>query len=365
MLLGLGSYHLRKKLFQRKEDLLLETPVEEKLHPKLEAYYQKKLEMASEISSSDTNFVPKTLAKSKSNLITYEQLTFEGKIGEGGFSIVFKGIYDGKAVAIKKLKSVDPNTVTHFCNEMELLCDYRHENIINLYGVVIHHYTYCLVMEYMSDGSLYQMLQAGTQLYPQQGKIILDIALGMEHLHHHKVIHRDMKSPNILLKKNDNGEFSAKLCDFGLAIVQQEDTTQSQRFLGSVRWTAPEGFQGKKYLSYASDVYSFGVVVWEIQTGKKPLADTDIVEIPHVITSSNERPEIIPETCSYKMSTLIKFCWQKKANTRPSAEKIVQYLKNDGTDSSILESQTTTNNNNAEFSYDSRTDQSNAFSYGA
>ncbi|KAH6770474.1 Protein kinase superfamily protein [Perilla frutescens var. hirtella] len=197
-------------------------------------------------------------------------------LGAGGFGCVYQANLlpaGNLSVAVKKISDATDHAVTQFQTELELLSNIQHPNIVTLLGYSIHAETRLLIYELMQNGSL------ETQLHgPSRGsalpwhlriKIALDVARGLEYLHKHchpPVIHRDLKSSNILLDSN----FNAKLSDFGLAIL---DGTQNKSHIkpsGTLGYVAPEYLLDGK-LTDKSDVYAFGVVLLELLLGRKPM----------------------------------------------------------------------------------------------
>ncbi|KAK9062116.1 hypothetical protein SSX86_019301 [Deinandra increscens subsp. villosa] len=191
-------------------------------------------------------------------------------IGKGGFGEVFKAIVDsGNVVAVKKLR-VGFRAKKEFENEVNLNSNIRHRNLIQQLGWCSDGPELLLVLEYMPQGSLDKFLwgeKKGTLSWKQRSDIILGIARGLVHLHeefHIKIIHRDIKSSNILL---DN-DFQPKIADFGLARFLSEDQTHvSTGFAGTMGYTAPE-YANRGRLSEKVDTYSFGIVALEVISGR-------------------------------------------------------------------------------------------------
>ncbi|KAH9327940.1 hypothetical protein KI387_000048, partial [Taxus chinensis] len=203
---------------------------------------------------------------------------FSHKIGQGGFGSVFWGkLPGGKQIAVKALTLFSEQGAAQFLNEIDLLSRVNHKNLVSLLGYSNAHRDLMLVYEYMSEGSLNDHLYGHDDLkYPQlewrtRLKIALDAAQGLEYLHvgcTPKIIHRDVKTANILLDSNLNG----KLADFGLSKMAMDEET-SQVFTavrGTVGYMDPKYFSSHM-LTEKSDVYSFGVVLLEIICGRRPI----------------------------------------------------------------------------------------------
>ncbi|XVE49089.1 hypothetical protein DITRI_Ditri01bG0054100 [Diplodiscus trichospermus] len=203
--------------------------------------------------------------------------------GRGGFGFVYKGVLpDGTVVAVKKLIESEFQGDEEFCNEVEIISNLKHRNLVPLRGCCMiddddeekgsHRY---LVYDYMPNGNLDDHLflsKIGSKplSWPQRKNIILDVAKGLAYLHYGvkpAIYHRDIKATNILL----DADMRARVADFGLAKQSREGHSHlTTRVAGTHGYLAPEyALYGQ--LTEKSDVYSFGVVVLEIMCGRKVL----------------------------------------------------------------------------------------------
>ncbi|KAI8558015.1 hypothetical protein RHMOL_Rhmol04G0055800 [Rhododendron molle] len=195
------------------------------------------------------------------------------KIGEGGFGSVYKGLLsDGTVIAVKQLSSKSKQGNREFVNEIGMISALQHSHLVKLYGCCIEGNQLLLVYEYMENNSLARALfgPEGCQLqldWLTRYKICIGIARGLAYLHEEarlKIVHRDIKATNVLLDKN----FNAKISDFGLAKLDEEDNTHiSTRIAGTYGYMAPE-YAMLGYLTDKADVYSFGIVALEIVSGR-------------------------------------------------------------------------------------------------
>ncbi|KAJ0974327.1 hypothetical protein J5N97_016292 [Dioscorea zingiberensis] len=195
------------------------------------------------------------------------------KLGEGGFGDVYKGtLKNGKIVAVKRLTITEASRAqASFQSEVKLISNVHHRHLVRLLGCSSKGLELLLVFEYMANSSLDKFLfgqNRGTLNWKQRFDIIVGIARGLAYLHeefHVCIIHRDIKSSNILLDDN----FQARIADFGLARLLPSDQSHlSTKFAGTLGYTAPEyAIHGQ--LSEKVDTYSFGVVVLEIISGRK------------------------------------------------------------------------------------------------
>ncbi|KAH1226308.1 Cysteine-rich receptor-like protein kinase 2 [Glycine max] len=197
----------------------------------------------------------------------------KNKLGEGGFGAVYKGtMKNGKVVAVKKLISGNSSKIDDdFESEVMLISNVHHRNLVQLLGCCSKGQDRILVYEYMANNSLDKFLFGNRRCslnWKQRYDIILGTARGLTYLHeefHVSIIHRDIKSCNILLDE----ELQPKISDFGLVKLLPEDKSHlSTRFAGTVGYTAPEyALHGQ--LSKKADTYSYGIVVLEIISGQK------------------------------------------------------------------------------------------------
>ncbi|XP_038979622.1 cysteine-rich receptor-like protein kinase 2 [Phoenix dactylifera] len=205
--------------------------------------------------------------------IATKNFSEENKLGEGGFGEVYKGVLkNGKIVAVKKLAIARTSRAkADFQSEVKLISIVHHRNLVRLLGCSSEGPDLLLVYEYMANSSLDKFLfgdRHGTLKWKQRFDIIVGMARGLAYLHqefHVRIIHRDIKSSNILLDE----DFQPKIADFGLARLLPSDQSHlSTKFAGTLGYTAPEyAIHGQ--LSEKVDTYSYGVVVLEIVSGRK------------------------------------------------------------------------------------------------
>ncbi|XP_052177861.1 probable leucine-rich repeat receptor-like serine/threonine-protein kinase At3g14840 isoform X2 [Diospyros lotus] len=195
------------------------------------------------------------------------------KIGEGGFGSVYKGVLrDGTIIAVKQLSSKSKQGNREFVNEIGMISALQHPHLVKLYGCCIAGSQLFLVYEYMENNSLARALFGPKELqlkldWPTRYKICIGIARALAFLHEEsrlKIVHRDIKTTNVLLDKN----LKSKISDFGLAKLDDEDHTHiSTRIAGTYGYMAPE-YALHGYLTDKADVYSFGIVALELVSGR-------------------------------------------------------------------------------------------------
>uniref|UniRef100_A0A8C2BJ54 Mitogen-activated protein kinase kinase kinase n=1 Tax=Cyprinus carpio TaxID=7962 RepID=A0A8C2BJ54_CYPCA len=245
--------------------------------------------------------------------VPFEEISELQWLGSGAQGAVFLGKFRSEEVAIKKVREQKETDIKH-------LRKLKHPNIISFKGVCTQAPCYCIIMEYCAQGQLYEVLRAGRKITP---RLLVDwasgIASGMNYLHIHKIIHRDLKSPNVLVTQNDN----MKISDFGTS-KELSDKSMKMSFAGTVAWMAPEVIRNEP-VSEKVDIWSFGVVLWELLTGEIPYKDVDSSAIIWGV-GSNSLHLPVPSTCPDGFKILMKQTWQGKPRNRPSFRQILLHL---------------------------------------
>ncbi|WJX49997.1 non-specific serine/threonine protein kinase [Trifolium repens] len=207
-----------------------------------------------------------------------QQITLQKKqkIGQGGFGGVYKGYLKDidTNVAIKRISRESKQGIKEYATEVKIIGQLRHRNLVQLIGWCHKKKDFLLIYEFLQNGSLDSHLYRGKSVLTWQMSynIAMDLALALLYLHEEWeqcVLHRDIKSSNIMLDDN----FNAKLGDFGLArLVDYEKGSQSQTTIiaGTMGYIAPEYFTTGK-ATKELDIYSFGIVSLELASGRKPV----------------------------------------------------------------------------------------------
>ncbi|KAJ1443531.1 Serine/threonine-protein kinase, active site [Sesbania bispinosa] len=217
-------------------------------------------------------------------------------LGQGGYGMVYKGMLpDGTIVAVKKSKEIERNQIETFVNEVDILSQINHRNIVKLLGCCLETETPLLVYEFIPNGTLSQHIHRkdheSTLPWDSRLRIACEVAGAVAYMHFSATVpifHRDIKPTNILLDSN----YSAKVSDFGTSrSVPQDKTHLTTAVGGTFGYIDPEYFQSSQ-LTDKSDVYSFGVVLVELITGTKPISFYDEDEgqnlIAHFISVMKE-----------------------------------------------------------------------------
>lgn len=265
--------------------------------------------------------------------VEFCELSLQEVIGVGGFGKVYRGTWRGELVAVKAARQ-DPDedisvTAQNVQNEARLFAMLQHPNIISLKGVCLQEPNLCLIMEYASGGALSRAL-AGRRIPPQVlVNWAVQIARGMLYLHSEAivpVIHRDLKSNNILLaepiEKGSIEGKTLKITDFGLAREWHKTTKMSTA--GTYAWMAPEVIKSSTF-SKGSDVWSYGVLLWELLTGEAPYRGIDGLAVAYGV-AVNKLTLPIPSTCPEPFAQLMSECWDQDPHRRPSFSCILDQL---------------------------------------
>ncbi|XAR73720.1 Dual-specificity kinase [Bertholletia excelsa] len=251
-------------------------------------------------------------------------LKFENKVGSGSFGDLYKGTYCSQEVAIKILKPerVNKDMLKEFAQEVFIMRKIRHKNVVQFIGACTQPPNLCIVTEFMSRGSIYDFLhkQKGVFKLPALLKVALDVSKGMDYLHQNNIIHRDLKTANLLMDENE----VVKVADFGVARVQAQTGVMTAE-TGTYRWMAPEVIEHKPY-DHKADVFSFGIVCWELLTGELPYSYLTPLQAAIGVVRQGLRPTI-PKHTHPKLVILLERCWQKKPTLRPNFSEIIEVLK--------------------------------------
>ncbi|KAJ3695080.1 hypothetical protein LUZ60_000457 [Juncus effusus] len=325
----------------------------------IKRHFMKKNEGVNCIKWNCTQFQP--LNFTESTII--KGLVEENLIGSGGAGKVYKvQINDKEFVAVKKIHNsnkLDSNLEKEFQSEVQILGSIRHINVIKLLCYISSNDTKLLVYEYMENSSLYswlhnkQILPNGEEMerkpngeksnkmmdWPMRLRIASDVARGLCYMHHESVpmiLHRDVKSSNVLL----DSKFRAHVADFGLArnLAQAGESEIASDVAGTFGYLAPEYARTRK-VTEKVDVYSFGVVLLELTTGRKPTQgdnQTNLADWAWFILQDNNEPinaiddeiKLIKGFLNsiFEVFKLGAICTSPIASSRPSMKEVLQVL---------------------------------------
>ncbi|CAJ1950226.1 unnamed protein product [Sphenostylis stenocarpa] len=270
----------------------------------------------------------------------------ENVIGEGGYGIVYRGLLpDGTKVAVKNLLNNKGQAEREFKVEVEAIGRVRHKNLVRLLGYCVEGAYRMLVYEYVDNGNLEQWLHGdvGTVspvTWDIRMNIILGMAKGLAYLHEGlepKVVHRDVKSSNILLDR----QWNPKVSDFGLAkLLSADHSYVTTRVMGTFGYVAPE-YACTGMLTEKSDVYSFGILIMEIITGRSPVdysrpqGEVNLIEWLKSMVGNRKSEEVVdpklaekPSPRALKRALLVALrCVDPDAAKRPKIGHVIHMLE--------------------------------------
>jgi serine/threonine protein kinase len=272
----------------------------------------------------------------------------ENVLGEGGYGIVYHGVLtDGTKVAVKNLLNNKGQAEKEFKVEVEAIGRVRHKNLVRLLGYCVEGAYRMLVYEYVDNGNLEQWLHGDVGpvsplTWEIRMNVILGTARGLAYLHEGlepKVVHRDVKSSNILLDR----QWNSKVSDFGLAkLLNSENSYVTTRVMGTFGYVAPE-YACTGMLTEKSDVYSFGILIMEIITGRSPVdygrpqGEVNLIEWLKTMVGNRKAEEVVdpklpelPSSKALKRALLIALrCVDPDATKRPKMGHVIHMLEAD------------------------------------
>uniref|UniRef100_A0A7N0SWM8 non-specific serine/threonine protein kinase n=1 Tax=Kalanchoe fedtschenkoi TaxID=63787 RepID=A0A7N0SWM8_KALFE len=264
-------------------------------------------------------------------MVDLSQLFLGLRFAHGAHSRLYHGIYKEQPVAVKIITVPDDDEngamaarlENQFSREVSLLSRIHHQNVIKFVAACRKPPVFCVVTEYLSEGSLrafLHKLEHKTLPLEKVMGVALDIARGMEFIHAQGVIHRDLKPENILIDQ----DFRMKIADFGIACEEAYCDALADD-PGTYRWMAPEMIKHKSY-GKKVDVYSFGLILWEMISGSIPYEDMNPIQAAFAVVNKKLRPAI-PEDCPPAMKALIEQCWSSHPDKRPDFWQLVKVLE--------------------------------------
>ena len=273
-------------------------------------------------------------------VIPYKELKIEKHLAKGGFKDVYRGQYKGEDVAIGMISTgrLSEADLQDIQNELNLLRQLRHDNIVQFIGLSKIWVNklgkkvcsrFCIVTEFCPYGDLADYMR-GMKMPSIQRQLALmyDIAFGLSYLHNRRpdvIIHRDLKSTNILVDKDER----AKIADFGLAKVKTKaKKLMMHSVVGTLNWQAPEMWCEKPVYSEKVDVYSTGLIFWEVLKWDKtfPFDELNDFEIYQQVGKEGLRPSWDGIKAPKQLIELIDNMWAQDSKQRPSMSDVVETL---------------------------------------
>lgn len=285
--------------------------------------------------------------------IELAKLDIRHEIARGTYGTVFRGAYDGQDVAVKLLDWGEDGMVTSaeaaairasFRQEVAVWQKLDHPNVTKFIGASMgttnlkipsksatsdgHNSlpsrACCVVVEYLPGGTLKTFLIRNKRkklAFKVVIQIALDLARGLSYLHSKKIVHRDVKTENMLLDANR----SLKIADFGVARVEAQNPRDMTGETGTLGYMAPEVLDGKPY-NRKCDVYSFGICLWEIYCCDMPYPYLSFTDVSSAVVRQNLRPDI-PRCCPSSLASIMRKCWDANPDKRPDMDEVVKLLE--------------------------------------
>eukprot|EP00850_Spirogloea_muscicola_P002891 SM000011S19069 [mRNA] locus=s11:735548:742476:+ [translate_table: standard] len=279
-------------------------------------------------ASSERNF-QRMLKETEEWEIPWEDIIIGDRIGLGSYGEVYRGDWHGSEVAVKKFleQDVQGAALEEFRGEVAIMKRLRHPNVVLFMGAVTRPPHLSIVTEFLPRGSLYRLLHRqhanSTIDIARRLRMALDVAKGMNYLHSSNppIVHRDLKSPNLLVDKN----WVVKVCDFGLSKIKNHTFLTSKSTAGTPEWMAPEVLRNEPS-NEKSDIFSFGVILWELATLEKPWGQLNPMQVVGAV-GFQQRTLPLPDTVEPGIADIINACFKIEASERPSFTEIMAQLK--------------------------------------
>ncbi|XP_028781742.1 serine/threonine-protein kinase STY13 [Neltuma alba] len=276
------------------------------------------------------------------------KLIIKSVIARGTFGTVHRGIYDGQDVAVKMLDWGEEGHRTEaeiaslraaFIQEVAVWHKLDHPNVTKFIGattglselqiqtenglITMPGNACCVVVEYLPGGLKTFLIKNRRRKLPFKVviQLALDLARGLSYLHSEKIVHRDVKTENMLLDKKS----TVKIADFGVARVEASNPNDMTGETGTLGYMAPEVLNGNPY-NRKCDVYSFGICLWEIYCCDMPYPDLSFAEVTAAVVRQNLRPDI-PRCCPSSLANVMKRCWDANPDKRPEMDEVVSMLE--------------------------------------
>ncbi|KAL8142555.1 hypothetical protein V2J09_015587, partial [Rumex salicifolius] len=282
--------------------------------------------------------------------IDLSKLNITRVIANGTYGTVYRGSYDGQNVAVKVLDWGEDGMATaaetaalrsSFQQEVAVWHKLNHPNVTKFIGASMGtsnlkipptnssndsfpSQACCVVVEYLPGGTLKNFLIRNRKRKLAIKVVIqlaLDLSRGLSYLHSEKIVHRDVKTENMLL----DSQRTLKIADFGVARVEAQNPRDMTGETGTLGYMAPEVLDGKPY-NRKCDVYSFGICLWEIYCCDMPYPDLSFADLSSAVVRLNLRPEI-PRCCPSSLGSIMKKCWDGNPDKRPDMDEVVRLLE--------------------------------------
>ena len=249
-----------------------------------------------------------------------DQFEIYEQLGRGAFGVVYRAFdkVQKMDVAVKQVDLESSDEMSEIEQEIRMLSTCHNEYVTRYYGCFLKGSKLWIIMEYLGGGSCSDLLEAGPFAEKEIGLILYQILQGLEYLHSHGKIHRDIKAANILV--GNTGD--VKIADFGVATQLSNNLSKRNTFVGTPYWMAPEIIKHKEY-TFTADIWSLGITAIELAYGKPPLSQYHPFDVLFRIT--DDPPPTLGSSFSDEFNSFVNNCLQKDPQRRPSAKELLKH----------------------------------------
>lgn len=257
--------------------------------------------------------------------VSHEDLIFEERIGTGSFGTVWRCDLRGQTVAVKQCRVGDDREADMLSSEILYLQRLRHPSLVSFYACCSRSPDVFLVMEFLPGGSLHALLFAKRRrlFFSEKARMACEVAEGISYLHSLGVVHRDLKTMNIVLTT----DLHCKICDFGMTLTLERTHVTIMKLQGSPRYMAPEQLEAVAKITEKVDIWQMGCVMLELFCLVVPFKECQ--GFKHIASELlvHRRPPTVPETAHPRVQALILACLRIQAPKRPTAGALEEALR--------------------------------------
>jgi len=252
--------------------------------------------------------------------LTYDQMCLQEPIGSGSFGTVWRGSYEGEVVAVKQCLINDARDKETLRGELRCLRRFSHPRLVSFLGCCSQGTNFFILMEFMSGGSLHELLfkkQCKLE-FPEQARMSGEVCQGLSYLHNLGVVHRDLKTMNIVL----DDLWRCKICDFGLTLMLEKSHCTVRALQGSPRYMAPEQFEAVVKITNKVDIWQFGCVLLELCCRHVPFSNCAGIQQIATELLVRRKPPAIPSEADPRARVVISACLRMRPHMRPTSEAL-------------------------------------------
>eukprot|EP00899_Mesostigma_viride_P006497 jgi/Mesvir1/15849/Mv03397-RA.1 len=260
--------------------------------------------------------------------IDVRDIEYGKRIGIGSFGEVYRADWKGSDVAVKKLIDIEltDQLLAEFKAEVAIMKKLRHPNVVLFMGAMSTHPNLAIVTEFLPRGSLFRLLhRQNSHLidYKRRVRMAADVVKGMNYLHNCKpvIVHRDLKSPNLLVDKN----WVVKVSDFGLSRMKPATFLSGKSLGGTPEWMAP-ALRGRSHRHVTPMYRNFGVILWELFTLQQPWHGLNPMQVVGAVGFQHQRLAIPPDVDPV-IADIINRCWADDPQQRPSFSQLLKEIR--------------------------------------